>query len=190
MRDLVVIGASWGGLHAISEVLGSLPADLPAAVAVAQHRGEDDQELLAPLLARASRLPVRDADDKDRLVPGQALVAPAKYHLLVEGDTVALSTDDPVAFSRPSIDVLFESAANARGDRVIGVLLTGANRDGAAGLAAIRRRGGVALVQDPAGAERPEMPRAGLEACPGAQRRPLADIGPELGRMCARGTDG
>lgn len=184
MRDLVVIGASWGGLRAIGAVLGRVPPDLPAAVVVAQHRGERDQELLATLLARESVLPVRDADDKDPLVRGEVLVAPARYHLLVEGDGVALSTDEPVAFSRPSIDVLFESAADAFGERVIGVLLTGANADGAAGLAAIRARGGVAIVQDPETAERPEMPRAALAACLGAQVRPLEEIGPELGRVC------
>ena len=184
MRDVVVIGASWGGLHAIGAVLTRLPPDLPAAVLVAQHRGERDQELLAPLLARDSALPVREADDKDPLTPGQVLVAPAHYHLLVDGDAVALSTDEPVAFSRPSIDVLFESAADACGERVIGVLLTGANADGAAGLAAIRARGGVAIVQDPEHAERPEMPRAALAACPGAQVRALEEIGPELARIC------
>ncbi|HEU4656011.1 MAG TPA: chemotaxis protein CheB [Capillimicrobium sp.] len=183
MRDLVAIGASWGGLHAIGTVLGSVPADLPAAIVVAQHRGSD-HDLLAPLLDKVSRLPVRDADDKDPLEPGTVLVAPRQYHLLVEGDSVALSTDEPVAFSRPSIDVLFETAASARGERVIGVILSGANADGAAGLAAIRRRGGVAIVQDPGTAERPEMPQAALAACPDARVRRLEEIGPELGRIC------
>jgi two-component system chemotaxis response regulator CheB len=183
MGDLVAIGASWGGLHAIGTVLATVPRDLRAAIVVAQHRG-DAGELLAPLLDKVSRLPVRDADDKDPLTLGHVLVAPARYHLLVEDDTVALSTDEPVAFSRPSIDVLFETAANARGDRVIGVVLTGANADGAAGLAGIRRRGGTAIVQDPETAERPEMPRAALAACPDAHVRRLEEIGPELGRLC------
>lgn len=185
MYDLVAIGASWGGLHAIGTVLAAVPGDLAAAVVVAQHRASRE-ELLAPLLGRVSRLPVRDADDKDPLAPGRVLVAPPDYHLLVDDGAVALSTDAPVAFSRPSIDVLFTSAADARGDRVVGVLLTGSNEDGAAGLAAIRRRGGLAIVEDPQTAERAEMPRAGLDACPDARVRPLAAIGPELGRICAR----
>lgn len=185
MYDLVAIGASWGGLHAIRTVLEGLPRELPAAVVVAQHRSGGD-DVLADLLARTSALPVRDADDKDALEPGRVLVAPAGYHLLVEDGSVALSTDAPVAFSRPSIDVLLQSAAEARGDRVVGVILTGANADGAEGLAAIRRHGGLAIVQDPETAERPEMPRAALRACPDAQVRRLEDIGPELSRICVR----
>jgi two-component system chemotaxis response regulator CheB len=177
--DLVAIGASWGGLRAIGTVLGGLPADFPAAIVVAQHRGHFDG-MLAGLLDRQTALSVRDAEDKDPLVDGQVLVAPPDYHLLVDGDGVSLSVDEPVAFSRPSIDVLLASAAASHGDRAIGVVLTGANGDGAAGLRAIRDRGGVVIVQDPEGAERPEMPRAALAACPGAQVRPLEAIAPEL----------
>jgi two-component system, chemotaxis family, protein-glutamate methylesterase/glutaminase len=186
MVDLVAIGASWGGLHAVGSVLADLPADFPASVVIAQHRGSDDG-MLARLLDRVSALPVREAEDKDELLPGQVLVAPPDYHLLVEDRTVALSVDEPVAFSRPSIDVLFESAAEARGEAVVGVVLTGANADGAVGLDAIWRRGGMALVQDPGEAERPEMPRAALEACAGAQARPLHEIAPELSRICMAG---
>jgi two-component system chemotaxis response regulator CheB len=184
--DLVAIGASWGGLHAVGAVLAHLPAGFPASVVVAQHRGSDDG-MLVDLLGRVSALPVRDAEDKDELRPGEVLLAPPDYHLLVEDETVALSVDEPVAFSRPSIDVLFQSAAESRGDRVVGVVLTGANDDGAAGLNAIWRRGGIALVQDPGEAERPEMPRAALERCAGAQVRPLRAIAPELARICAVG---
>ena len=180
--DLVAIGASWGGLHAIGVVLGGLPAGFPAAIVVAQHRGHSD-EMLAGLLDRQVVLPVRDAEDKDALVAGEVLVAPPDYHLLVDGDSVALSTDDPVAFSRPSIDVLLASAAACHGDRSFGVVLTGANADGAAGLRAILDRGGVVIVQDPETAERPEMPRAALAACPGAQVRPLEASAPELAQL-------
>ncbi|MCW3007783.1 MAG: chemotaxis response regulator protein-glutamate methylesterase CheB [Solirubrobacterales bacterium] len=183
MIDLVAIGASWGGLRAISTVLRALPSTFAAAVVVVQHRAATDS-MLAPLLDRAGALPVRDADDKDPLRAGEVLVAPADYHLLVDGDAVALSVDAPVRFSRPSIDVLFETAAQARGDRVVAVVLTGSNADGAAGLMTVRRHGGIALVQEPADAERPEMPSAALRACPGAQVRPLAAIGPELVRIC------
>jgi two-component system chemotaxis response regulator CheB len=180
---LVAIGASWGGLHAVGTVLSGLPADFPAAVVVVQHRRPDD-DLLAGLLDRAGALPVRDADDKDELRPGEVLVAPADYHLLVEDGSVSLSIDEPVGFSRPSIDVLFQTAAQSHGERVVGVLLTGANSDGAEGLTAIRGRGGIALVQDPETAERAEMPRAALDACPGAQARPLEAIAPELVQIC------
>jgi len=179
---VVAIGASWGGLHAIGTVLGGLPADFGAPIVVAQHRGADDG-MLAGLLDRGSRLRVRDAEDKDRLVAGEVLVAPPDYHLLVDGDSVALSVDEPVAFSRPSIDVLLTSAAASYGARVVGVVLTGSNRDGAAGLRAIRARGGIAIVQDPDEAERSEMPRAALEGCPGAQVRRLAAIAPELEQL-------
>jgi two-component system chemotaxis response regulator CheB len=177
--DLVAIGASWGGLHAVGTVLGGLPADFPASIVVAQHRGAEDGPL-AELLAGSGPLPVRDADDKDALVAGEVLVAPPDYHLLVDGDSVALSIDAPVAFSRPSIDVLLTSAAASHGERTIGVVLTGANSDGAAGLRAIQARGGMAIVQDPDEAERSQMPRAALAACPGAQVRRLAAIAPTL----------
>jgi two-component system chemotaxis response regulator CheB len=183
MQCLIAMGASWGGLHALGEVLGQLPAELPAAVVVAQHRSVEAGPL-AELLDRRSALRVHEADDKEPLRAGEVLIAPPDYHLLVENDSVALSIDEPVRFSRPSIDVLFESAASAHGERVVGVVLTGSNDDGAAGLAAIRRRGGIAIVQDPAGAERTEMPRAALAACPDAQVRPLDAIASELTRIC------
>jgi two-component system chemotaxis response regulator CheB len=186
--DLVAIGASWGGLQAVSTVLGDLPAGFPAAIVVVLHRGQEDG-MLAGLLDRAGPLAVHDAEDKDPLTPGAVLVAPPDYHLLVEGDVVALSVDEPVAFSRPSIDVLLSSAAASHGARAVGVVLTGANGDGASGLRDIRRRGGVAIVQDPAEAERPEMPRAALAACPGAQVRPLSAIAPELAQLVGAGSE-
>lgn len=182
---LVVIGASWGGLTALRAVLRALPAGFPAAVVVVQHRSPREG-MLAALLADGGALDVREAEDKDELRGGAVLVGPPGYHLLIEGDTVSLNVDEPVRDSRPSIDVLFESAA-ARGGRVVGVVLTGANADGAAGLAEIRRRGGIAIVQEPAEAERAEMPRAALEAVPGAQVRALAEIGPELVRIFGGG---
>jgi two-component system, chemotaxis family, protein-glutamate methylesterase/glutaminase len=182
--DLVAIGSSWGGLAALHAVLGALPADLGAAVVVGQHRSaRSDETLLSLLLSNATELRVSDAEDKDALVPGVVLLAPPDYHLLIERGSVALSCEEPVAFSRPSIDVLFESAADAYGEAVIGVVLTGANADGAAGLAAVRRRGGMAIVQDPEDAERPEMPRAALQAVPDAHVLALADIGPRIADM-------
>jgi two-component system chemotaxis response regulator CheB len=179
--ELVAIGASWGGLHAVEQVLESLPVDFGAAVVIAQHRRADsDGDRLAKLLGARCALEVRDAEDKQSLRPGMVLVAPADYHLLVERGTVALSVDAPEHYSRPSIDVLLATAASAYAERAAGVVLTGANADGADGLARIARRGGSAIVQDPETALRREMPDAALAATPDARVVPLDEIGPLL----------
>jgi two-component system chemotaxis response regulator CheB len=163
--DIVAIGASWGGLHAIGTVLEGIGPGFGAAIVVAQHRSaSDDKGLLPDLLSRRSGIPVADGGDKDPLVAGRAIVAPAGYHLLVNDGCVELSCEDLVQYSRPSIDVLFESVAEEYGSRAVGVILTGANADGAHGLAEIARRGGHTIVQDPGTSERPEMPRAALKA--------------------------
>lgn len=181
MIELVAIGASWGGLQAVGSLLASLPAHFGAAVVVAQHRRPDTAEnTLAQLLDRRSALIVSEAEDKVELQAGRVLVAPPDYHLLVEPGAVALSIDARVHFSRPSIDVLMATAADAYGPRVAGVVLTGANADGADGLARIAARGGRTLVQDPDEAERRTMPAAALAAVPGAELLALADIGPRL----------
>jgi two-component system chemotaxis response regulator CheB len=178
--DLIVIGASWGGLHAIGEVLAALPPDVDVPVAIAQHRREPGGGL-ASLLATRTRYPVEDAEDKQPIERGRIYLAPPNYHLLIQPGWLSLSTDERVHHARPSIDVLFESAANAYGERLIGVILTGANEDGAAGLARVKELGGVAVVQDPASAERHEMPRAALAAISAADAvLPLAEIGPFL----------
>jgi two-component system chemotaxis response regulator CheB len=180
--ELVAIGASWGGLRAVECVLEALPSDFGAAVVIAQHRRADsDDDRLARLLGGRCALDVCEAEDKQALDPGTVLVAPADYHLLVERGWVELSVDAPEHFSRPSIDVLLGSAADAYGERVAGVVLTGANADGAEGLARIARRGGPAIVQDPATALRREMPDAALAATPGARVVALEDIG---GLLC------
>jgi two-component system chemotaxis response regulator CheB len=182
--DIVAIGASWGGLHAIGTVLTGLGPGFGAPVVVAQHRSpSDDQGLLPELLTRRSGLPVTDGDDKAPLVPGQVLVAPAGYHLLVEDGCVELSCEDLVQFSRPSIDVLFDSVAEEYGSRAVGVVLTGANADGAHGLAEIQRRGGYTVVQDPATSERPEMPRAALRALEPDAVLPLEEIASHLNAL-------
>jgi two-component system chemotaxis response regulator CheB len=181
--QVVVVGSSWGGLNALRVVLGSLPEGFEAAICVAQHRSAEDEDAgLAGLLDVGTALSVRDADDKDELRSGEVLLAPPGYHMLVEPGSVALSLDPPVRYSRPSIDVLFESAADAYRERTVGVVLTGANADGAAGLRRVHDRGGHALVQDPADAERPEMPRAALAAVPAAAVA-LDEIGPRLAHM-------
>jgi two-component system chemotaxis response regulator CheB len=179
--QLIVIGASWGGLHAVGKILSALPEQTDAAVVVAQHRRMDATDGgLASILALRSPMPVSDADDKQPILPGHVYLAPPDYHLLIQHGWFSLSTDVHVHFARPSIDVLFESAADAYGDQVIGLILTGANEDGAAGLARIKKRGGVAIVQDPATAERSEMPGAALAATAADAILPLDAIGPFL----------
>jgi two-component system chemotaxis response regulator CheB len=183
---LVAIGASWGGLRAIEIVLGALPAGFGAPVVIAQHRRHDTPDgTLVQMLGARCALPVREAEDKQSLDPGVVLVAPADYHLLVETGTVALSVDAPLNYSRPSIDILFSSAADAYAERVAGIVLTGANADGALGLAQIAGRGGTAIVQDPETAERREMPDAALRATPDARVLTLAQIGSALTALCA-----
>jgi two-component system chemotaxis response regulator CheB len=163
--DLVVIGASWGGLTALERVLGGLPADFATPIVIAQHRSADSgSDGLAKLLSSHSPLPVVDADDKQAIERGCVYLAPPDYHLYVEEDGFALSCDDAVLYSRPSIDVLFESAADVYRARLIAIVLTGANEDGAHGIAAVKRLGGYTIVQNPVEAERPEMPRAALAA--------------------------
>jgi two-component system chemotaxis response regulator CheB len=176
--ELVVIGASWGGLRAVGMVLDGLGDASSAAIVVAQHRGTGGGERLAPLLQRHTRLPVREAEDKDTLTPGSIYLAPPDYHTLIESDgTIALSTEAAVRHARPSIDVLFRSAAEAYRARCVGVVLTGANEDGADGLALIKQLGGVAVVQDPRTAERREMPSAAMEATNADVVLPLEEIG-------------
>lgn len=161
---VVVIGASLGGLRAVGALLAALPDDFPCPVLVVQHRAADGPALLAGLLAGVSRMEVCEAEDKAELLAGRVLVAPAGYHVLVERGHVSLSTEAEVGYSRPSIDVALETAADAYGPEAVGVVLTGANDDGAQGLAALRRRGGTAIVQDPATAERASMPAAAIAA--------------------------
>ena len=183
--DLVVIGASWGGLSAIERVLRDLPSGFGVPLVVAQHRAPDSEDgLLGHLLSQHTDLEVVDAGDKTDLVPGRVLLAPSDYHLLVEGDGVALSVDAPVQYSRPSIDVLFESAAESHGDRLVGALLTGANADGACGLREIARRGGFTVVEDPETAERREMPAAALAAMTPDVVVPIERMGATLAAVC------
>ncbi|MBW3556844.1 MAG: chemotaxis protein CheB [Actinobacteria bacterium] len=179
---LVVVGCSWGGLDALSRLLAHVPQDLPAAIVVAQHRMHD-ASYLAELLARHTDWPVCEAEDKEPISVGHVHLAPPGYHLLIDGHRLALSTEGPVRHSRPSIDVLFESAAEAFTHRVVGVVLTGANSDGARGLVRIVRRGGRAVVQDPATAARRDMPEAALATGVDATVAPLEEIGPLLGQM-------
>ena len=185
-HDLVILGASWGGLHAVCTVLAELPADFAAPVLVVQHRAEEGHDKLTELLGRCTALTVTEVEDKAPLRAGCVHVAPAGYHVLVERDHLELSTEERVRFSRPAIDVALRSAADAFGSGLIGVVLTGATEDGAEGLAAVRRRGGVAIVQDPATAERSVMPAAALAARPQVVTG-LEAIGPLLARLVGTG---
>jgi two-component system, chemotaxis family, protein-glutamate methylesterase/glutaminase len=162
--ELVAIGASWGGIDALRDILGALPASLPVAIVVAQHRGRDDGDGLVELLARASRLPVSEPEDKEPILPGRVYLAPADYHLLVDRRAFALSTETLVNFARPSIDVLFDSAAFSFGERVMAVILSGAGKDGSFGLKRVKECGGLTAVQDPETAQTRGMPDAAIAA--------------------------
>ena len=178
--SIVAMGTSWGGLAALTKLLGALPEEFPVPIVVVQHRSKDADRLLAQLLQDATALHVCEVEDKDALCAGTVHVAPANYHILVESGYLSLTTEEPVRFSRPSIDVLFSSAADMYRSETIGIILTGANEDGAAGLAHIVRRGGRALIQDPKTAEIPIMPVAAIEAVPTAEVIGLDDIAPRL----------
>lgn len=185
------MGASAGGMRAIATVLAALPDTFPLPIAIVQHLDPQADGYLPELLARRSRLAVKEAEDKEDLRPGTAYLAPPGYHLLVEPDhSLSLSVEEKVNWSRPAIDPLFESAAQAFGSALIGVVLTGANADGARGLAAVRARGGRTVVQDPETAEAPAMPRAALEAARAHHVVALEGIAPLLASLCGGGRDG
>jgi two-component system chemotaxis response regulator CheB len=161
--DAIVIGASAGGVEALSVVLPALPARLRAAVFVVLHLPRERPSLLVDIFAAKCRVPVAEAGDKEPVVPGTVYFAPPDYHLLVDGPLLSLSADELVNFSRPSIDVLFESAVDVYAARLMGIILTGGNDDGAAGLDAIRRAGGITVVQRPETAQTPLMPESALK---------------------------
>ena len=183
-RELVVFGVSAGGLDAMTVILRGLTAALPLALVVVQHRSKDSTAL-CDLLQDASALPVGEVTDKEPIQRGRVYVAPADYHLLIEPDRLALSLDEPELYSRPSIDLCFETAAHSFGARAVGVVLTGANADGSRGLRRIVARGGYAIVQDPATAEVPVMPQAAIEAVPEARVLPLDRIAAHLAELPA-----
>lgn len=163
--ELVAVGTSLGGLQALITILHALPRELSAPIVVVQHRGTDPRTSLSDLLQRHTPLAVAEAEDKQPLMAGTLYLAPPDYHLLVEErGLLALSTEPPVRSARPSIDVLFETAAEAYGPALLAVLLTGASADGADGLARVKALGGRIIVEDPATAECATMPTAGLAA--------------------------
>lgn len=173
----VVIGASAGALEALSAILPVLPSGFPVPILVVVHLPPDRDSLLASLLDEKCALTVKEAEDKEILEAGTVYIAPPDYHMHVERDgSISLSADELVLFSRPSIDVLFESAADIYGADLAGVILTGANHDGANGLKAIADKGGVAIVQNPATAHVPIMPQSAINACPRALSLNSGDI--------------
>ncbi|MFN2515786.1 MAG: chemotaxis protein CheB [Pyrinomonadaceae bacterium] len=178
--EIVVLGTSTGGLKALQILLAGLPEEFPLPVAIVQHRGKDSESGLCDFLRQSSSLPVTEPEDKEPVLPGHVYLAPRDYHLLIENRSFALSTDWPVSYARPSIDVLFESAADEYEERAIGVILTGANQDGSRGLGKIKARGGVTLVQDPAFAACPEMPQAAIAQTEVDWVLPLEEIAPRL----------
>jgi two-component system chemotaxis response regulator CheB len=164
----------------MTTLFAALPEDYPIPIVTVQHRSKDSDRLLSQLLQDRTDLTVCEIEDKDTLEAGKVHVAPADYHVMIEPGYLSLTIEEPVRFSRPSIDVLFESAADTYGPGTIGVVLTGANEDGARGLAAIVRRGGRALVQDPKTAEIPIMPEAALRAVPTAEKLALDKMAERL----------
>ncbi|WP_213948654.1 chemotaxis protein CheB [Luteibacter sp. dw_328] len=184
-RQAIVIGCSAGGLTALQSVLPGLDARLGVPIIICCHTGSADVTILVDLLDRHASLPVVEASERAPADPGVIHVAPSGYHLMVEPNFhFSLSVDAKVAYARPSIDVLFETAADAWHDGLIAVLLTGANSDGAQGLVAVRRAGGFALVQDPLTAEADVMPLAGLEAAGADACLPLDAIAAKLNELC------
>ena len=175
--DAVVIGASAGGIEALTVLLPALAPGLLPPVFIVLHLPRDKPSVLAEIFTRKCAVPVREAEDKETVAGGTIYFAPSNYHLLVdEGPQLSLSADDPVHHSRPSIDVLFESAAEIYGRRLLGIILSGANEDGACGLAAIHDAGGVTVVQSPETARAPNMALSALKLRPADRVLPLDGI--------------
>lgn len=180
----IAIGASAGAVQALSDLLPELPAVFSAPIFIVVHVPPDRDSVLAELLQAKCALTVKEAEDKETVEGGVVYLAPPDYHLLVEANgSIALSSDEPVNYSRPAIDVLFESAADAYGEGLLGIILTGANHDGAAGLKAVADAGGAVIVEDPETAQSKAMPLAAAEACPGAEKMSLRAIATHLSSM-------
>jgi two-component system, chemotaxis family, protein-glutamate methylesterase/glutaminase len=186
MPSIVVIGTSAGGLSALQILLPGLPGDFPLPLVLVQHRGKEagGGGDLCDFLQKYCGLPLSEPEDKEPIATGRVYLAPRDYHLLIEGRHFALSTEAPVCYARPSIDVLFESAADAYGKETVGIILTGKNRDGARGLAAIKACGGLTVIEEPATAQSREMPEAALAATLPHRVLPVAGIAPFLSSLC------
>lgn len=173
----IVIGASAGGINAIQQVISNVQTLSSVAIFVVLHVGRHSNEQFRKMIADCSQLPTELPDDKSPIQAGTIYIAPANYHMLIEDEfSIALSVDEPECYSRPSINVTFESAARIYHQHLIGILLSGANEDGSAGLKSIHTHHGLCYVQDPNDAEYPEMPNAALQAAPNATCLSLPDI--------------
>lgn len=162
--EAVVIGVSAGGFKALQVLVSGLPENLPVPLIIVQHRMASTDNYMVTSLDKKCRLSVKEADEKERILPGTVYIAPADYHLLIEKDrTFSLSTDEPVCYSRPSVDVLFETAADVYKSALIGIILTGANADGSQGIKKIKKLGGVTIAQDPKTAEASMMPLCAIQ---------------------------
>jgi two-component system, chemotaxis family, protein-glutamate methylesterase/glutaminase len=159
---MILVGGSYGGLRALVTMLRGLPRDFVTPLAVVLHRHKDSDGMLLDILQRDCPLPASEPMDKEPILPNHVYIAPADYHMMVEDDHFVLSVDEPVRYARPSVDVLFESAADSCGPAAIGIILSGSNRDGASGAVRIKNRGGRVIVQDPADCEAPQMAQAVL----------------------------
>ncbi len=181
MFEAIVIGASAGGLKALTSVLGALPSEFPLPIIIVQHLHPHSDSYLAQILDAKCQLKVKQADEKESIVAGVVYIAPPNYHLLVEEDrTFSLTCEEPVKFARPSVDVLFETAIYAYRDKLIGIILTGANNDGSQGVKKIKEMGGYVIVQAPTTAEADAMPQAAIAATQVDEILPIKQIGPYL----------
>lgn len=184
----IAIGGSAGSIDVLALLLGSLPPTLRAAVFIVLHLPRERPSLLCSIFQPGCALPLREAMDKEPVAPGTVYFAPPDYHLLLdEGPSLALSVDEPVHYSRPSIDVLFQSAADAYAERLVGIVLSGASADGARGLASIHEGGGLTIAQAPLSAAMPTMPQAAIDQVPAALVLPPDAIAARLSALHQEG---
>jgi two-component system, chemotaxis family, protein-glutamate methylesterase/glutaminase len=181
---IVLIGCSSGGLAALASIAGNLQGDYPFPLIVVQHRAHDEKMLLEEILQTKTMLRVKQADEKENIENGNIYLAPPGYHLLIEKDlTFSLASDEPVNYSRPSIDVTLQSGAIACGKKVVSIILTGANSDGAKGIEAVKRAGGITIAEDPSTATFPYMPRAAIATGKVDHVMSIKDIGNYLSEL-------
>jgi len=186
----IVMGGSVGGMQSIQSILQALPEDFALPIVVALHRPTDDEDLLTPLLQRGCALHVSEVVDKEPIEAGHVYVAPPDYHVLIEDNNLSLSVDERVNHARPSIDVLFESAALVYGRRAVAVILSGAGIDGARGAAAIHESGGTVLIESPATALRPDLPAAAVAATAVSVILPLPQLATALQELARPSVNG
>lgn len=184
MCELIVIGTSLGGTNALEVILSSLSKDFSVPIAIVQHRDVENDTDVCKHLQRFTSLKVKESDDKERISPGFIYIAPPNYHLLVNGKQFALSTEEPVFYARPSIDVLFESSADSYLDKLIGIILTGGGIDGVKGLSAVKKLGGLTIVQDPKTAQANGLPESAIATNQVDKILPIEKIGSFLVNIC------